>query len=190
MGEINFTGELSQNSSGHITRFMPLLERLRELGHSSHLILRDLSPLHHLIKGEVPTAFQAPLWIPKLVKATPPLNYADILLGVGYADTRGLRALTNAWMRLFELNRSALVIADHSPTAMLAARIMQLPCVTLGSGFCSPPLLAPLPPLCWWQETDSERLQISEDLVLASINEVLELYDANPLRSLSDLFWR
>ena len=188
MGEISFTSELSQNSSGHITRVMPLLQRLRELGHSSHLILRDLSPLHHLVKGQAPTALQAPLWLPRMVNAMQPLNYADILLAAGYADTRGLRALTHAWMRLFELNGSALVIADHSPTAMLAARIMQVPCVTLGSGFCAPPLLSSLPPLCWWQEADSERLQSSEDLVLASINEVLALYAAQPLSSLSELF--
>ena len=168
MGEISFTWELSQNH-GHITRVMPLRERLHKQGHRSHLILRDLSRLHHLVKEEAPTAFQAPLWLPKLINASQPLNYADILLGAGYADTLGLRALTNAWMRLFELNRSALVIADHSPTAMLAARIMQIPCVALGSGFGSPPLLTPLPSLCWWQEADSERLQSSEDLVLNSI---------------------
>jgi UDP:flavonoid glycosyltransferase YjiC (YdhE family) len=187
MGEISFTSELSQDS-GQLTRFLPLLERLRELGHSSHLILRDLSRLHHLVAGQAPAAFQAPLWLPRLVSAAQPLNYADILLAAGYADTRDLHALTNAWMRLFELNNSALVIADHSPTAMLAARIMQLPCVTLGSGFCSPPLLSPQPPLCWWQEANSERLQTSEDLVLASINEVLELHTAQPLHSLSELF--
>lgn len=187
MSEISFTSELSQDI-GQLNRFLPLLERLRERGHSSHLILRDMSRLYHLLEGEAPTTFQAPLWLPRLVNAVQPLNYADILLATGYADTRGLRALTSAWMRLFELNNTALVIADHSPTAILAARIMQLPCITVGSGFSSPPLLSPLPPLCWWQDANSQRLQSSEDIVVANINEVLGLHAAQPLRSLSDLF--
>jgi len=187
MGEISFTWELGQNY-GHITRFMRLVRRLRGLGHSSHLILRDLSRLHRVIKTEVPSAFQAPLWLPKLINPPSAASYPDILLAVGYADTQGLRALINAWMHLFELKQSEMVVADHSPTALLAARILKLPCVTLGGGFSSPPRLTPLPQFCWWQDANNEKLQASEDRVLTNINEVLALYKAPPLGSLSELF--
>jgi len=187
MGQISFTWELG-HSDGQIAHMMPLVQRLGGLDHGSHLILRDLSRLRHVVKKDLPPAFQAPLWLPRLINPPQELNYADTLLGAGYADTLGLRALVDAWICLFELNRTAFVIADHSPTALLAARVMQLPCTTLGSGFGIPPMLAPMPSLCWWDEADKPRLQASEDTVVTNINEVLDGYGAAPLGTLSDLF--
>lgn len=62
---------------------------------------------------------------------------------------------------------AALVIADHAPAALLAARTLGLPAATLDSGFSVPPPETPFPSLRPWlavpQETANavlERLRL------------------------------
>ncbi|MEQ8800464.1 MAG: hypothetical protein RLP45_00340, partial [Haliea sp.] len=152
------------------------------------MVLKDLSRLHRVAGEAPPRSFQAPIWLPKLLHLPPPQSYADLLLAVGYGDVSGLRSLVSAWLALLDLNHSTLVVADHSPTALLAARIRGLPSVTMGSGFVSPPLSASLPASCWWLDEDEERLRTTERDVLDNVNNVLESFSAKPLHRLSDLF--
>jgi hypothetical protein len=62
--------------------------------------------------------------MPEQQREGPPLNYADILLRFGYADSNDLLGLVVAWRELMRLTGFELVLADHAPTAILAARTL------------------------------------------------------------------
>jgi UDP:flavonoid glycosyltransferase YjiC (YdhE family) len=118
----------------------------------------------------------------------PPLNYSEMLLRYGYFGADGLSGLVSAWRSLFVLLGCDVIVADHSPTALLAARSMGLAATTLGSGFYVPPRQTPMPNMRPWLNVPQGRLEHSDALVLGNINTVLATYKAQPLSSMSDLF--
>lgn len=72
-----------------------------------------------------------------------PRCFADILLGIGFAEPPTLEAQTIAWMRLYGQVRPDRVVIDYAPAAQLAALLQGLPAVQLTNGFDSPPAHCP-----------------------------------------------
>src|SRR5690606_4495882 len=84
---------------------------------------------------------QAPVWWePSLPSERPygAASYADVLAMFGYASREGLGALVAAWDNLFAAFMPDLVVADHAPTALVAAA-GAIPAVAIGNGFTLPP---------------------------------------------------
>ena len=171
---------------GHIGGFEPVAEQLRREGHDVTFVVRETRACP-LLLGERFSWMQAPRFDGSPA-ARPPLSYADILAGVGYADPLDLMGLTVAWRTQFQLARPGLVFADHAPTAILAARSLGIPVMLFGSGFAVPPPCSPLPAMRSWEPADEQGLALRESAVLATVNAVLAQLQAAPLARLCDLF--
>ncbi|MBS0318595.1 MAG: UDP-glucuronosyltransferase, partial [Proteobacteria bacterium] len=84
--------------------------------------------------------------------------------------------------------RPALVVYNHAPTALLAARMAQCPVLLVGTGFEIPPATAPLPSFRPWQAIPEPLLHGAEAKALAQVNPHLARCGQAPLAKLSDLF--
>jgi hypothetical protein len=97
------------------------------------------------------TMLQAPIWQGALLDPPhPPISYTEILFFYGYLDASRLTAMISAWISLISLIEPDIIIADHAPTALIAARVLGIPRTTMGPGFFLPPDTAPLPSMRPW----------------------------------------
>jgi hypothetical protein len=168
MATILFTWELGSNL-GHVTTIAPAARKLRECGHRVVVALRDLSNAGSLQDFELLPACGY------YAARRPTVSYADILANAGFDDIAILSSQVAAWRNLIRLVGPDLLIADHSPTALLAARITETRYVTLGTGFYVPPDASTLPTLMRGTSDAEQR-------VLANINRIC------PLERIADLY--
>lgn len=174
---------------GHITSFLPLALELRRRGHEVLTALRELPRAENIFGQHGVTMLQAPLWQgTPLNPPRPPVSYAELLFFFGYLDASRLTAMIKAWTNLMTLIKPDLLIADHAPTALVAARVLGIPRATIGPGFELPPATSPLPNMRPWLNVSPERLMQSERRVLRTIKAVMETLSAKPLERLSDIF--
>lgn len=109
-------------------------------------------------------------------------SYADLLAIFGFGRKRELSLAVAAWDDLFALVAPDLVVADHSPTACLAAR-GRLPLVVTGSGYFAPPVDLPAFPALI---ADAPVTQ-NQAVLLDTVNAVLADRGAAPLQRLPQL---
>lgn len=187
MSRIVFAWELG-GSLGHIGNILPFARELKARGHEVSLILRELQNVATRLDQNL-SVFQAPIFTSRPPTLPEPiLNYSEMLLRNGYFNGDSLIGLVRAWRSLIELLECDLLVADHSPTALLAARSLGVAAVTLGSGFFVPPSVSPLPNFRPWMHPPLGRLQDSDEQLLLSMNTVLMSYDKPPLERVGDLF--
>jgi UDP:flavonoid glycosyltransferase YjiC (YdhE family) len=172
---------------GHLGAFLPLARALVGHGHDVRWIVADVAAAARLLDREGFAWLQAPLRH-EVRSDSPPLSYADILLRFGYADALDLLGLTVGWRELLHLSGARLVLADHAPTALLAARTLDLPVVLFSSGFCVPPPISPLPAMRTWQPVPPAHLAQIEGAALTNVNAVLAHFGKPPLDALWRLF--
>ncbi|MGZ8265955.1 MAG: glycosyltransferase [Burkholderiales bacterium] len=164
-----------------------LADRLQAQGHQVTFAMRDLTCAESAL-GRF-EYIQAPLWRPRPSKLSlAPSSYAEILEHYGYVDRYGLLSLVKAWRTVFRWTAPDLVVFDHAPTALLAARGLKSDRVLYGVGFSSPPRVAPLPNFRTWTDVSPKRLEASESVVLKTINWVLGKLSLEPLAALFELF--
>jgi len=186
MANITYAWEFGANL-GHIGAFLPMARALRERHHQVDWVVAQVGSAARLLDKEGFAWLQAPL-MPEVRREGPPLTYADILLRFGYANASDLLGLVVGWRELFRLAGSQLVMADHAPTALLAARTLGLPVVLFSSGFCIPPRQAPMPNMRPWAPLPQEQLLAIEREALATINAVLAHFGQAPLAAVWQLF--
>jgi len=110
------------------------------------------------------------------------------LHSIGFNDPQGLASLMAAWTSLFELVDPDLIVFDHSPTALLAARSHRAKRALQGLGFFAPPAVSPLPVIHSEPGSDPSQLARDENEVLAITNEALTRTALQPLRRLADIY--
>jgi UDP:flavonoid glycosyltransferase YjiC (YdhE family) len=153
MATILFTWELG-GGLGHVLRFRSLAERLIARGHCVVAALRELKqaeiafgrhphpvplPSRERERQEI-EYLPAPYLAWRISKPIEPVRgYAELLHNVGFGTVEDLRILTCAWQSLFAMARPDVIVCDHSPTAVLAASLVEIPFVLIGTGFCCPP---------------------------------------------------
>lgn len=188
MSRILYTWELG-DGYGHTNCVLPLARELSRRGHQITFALKDLSHAQVLL-GNTPFSYvQSPLWLPLATGLpSPPLSYSEILHRFGYLDPQGLGSMVRAWRQLYQLVQPDLLIADHAPTALLAASGLGVPRTLMGNGFFSPLRLNPMPNLRPWLDVPQSRLVQSDAVALITINQVLAELELPPLHCLSDLF--
>lgn len=187
MATFLYTWELG-GELGHISRVLPLALAARAHGHQLILVLKDVSRAESVLERHGITYLQAPLWLPRVKGIDSPVNFTEMLFQHGYLDVNGLLGIIKAWRTLYSLVKPALIIADHSPTALLAARSMGIPRTMFGTGFYSPPRASPLPSMRPWVNLSSQRLDDGEQAVLQTINRALARLGTLPLPRVADLF--
>ncbi len=172
---------------GHLGAFLPLARALRDQGHHVHWGVASSIAAARLLDQEGFTWLQAPTF-PEQGQQGPPLSYADILLRFGYAHAADLLGLTVAWRELMRLTQADILLADHAPTALLAARSLGLPAVLFSSGFCVPPRQIPAPNMRPWQAIPADQFVAIEQPALTSVNAVLAHFGKSPLKGVTQLF--
>lgn len=185
MSRIFCAWELGANL-GHIGRLAPVVNVLDQRGHEVFIAARETVACARFF-GASRQWLQAPIAKESSSRGAP-VNYADILLINGYADPDILFGLLVAWRQLLILTKPQLLLADHSPTAILAARTLGIPVMLFGSGFFSPPCTDPFPSMRPWQLVADELLLNANRRALDTVNDVLRRLRSSPLDSLCDLF--
>lgn len=187
---IAFAWELGANL-GHLSRGSPLAQRLQAQGFRTIFAVRDIALAHSLPTAAHVDFVAAPRYKGAYRSARPPINYSELLAECGYLDPLALRALVRAWIGLWRTIDPAVVVIDHSPTALLAARVLRVPAVLIGTGFTIPPGAGPMPSMRPGMRTSAEELRAADEKVRVVINQVLEELDHPPLsRTCSPAFQR
>lgn len=174
---------------GHIMGFIPLIEALIPLGVSLSIIARNTVVAGQLLADYPVTIYPSPIFIgdqDRLRSAT--LSYSDIIYDLGFGDVDELTHTAQAWQNLFALINPDMIIADHSPTAILAARCKRIPSVTFGTGFFIPPLHQSLPLFQRLADDMNNKVRNKEQQVLHNINTILETHGQQSIDFVSNLF--
>ncbi len=186
MATILYAWEFGANL-GHVGAFMPLARALRKAGHTVHWAVTQPAQVGDYLASEGFHYLPAPT-ISEQARQGPPLSYADILLRFGYADAKALFGLTGGWRQLMRLTGAQLVLTDHAPTAVLAARTLDLPVMMFSNGFTVPPRQNPLPNMRPWNPLPIAPLQALDQAACASINSVLARFQHAPIDCTAQLF--
>lgn len=188
MARILFAWELG-GGLGHVLRAAPIMRSLTQRGHEVWAALRDLSRSEAVFGPMGVQCLQAP------VKTSPPArpipnarSFAHLLINNGFSEPTELAALAEAWRHVYRYVEPDLILLDHSPTALLAARAHTARRAVIGTGFCCPPNVAPLPGLRPWLDDDGERLKADEQQVLDTVNQILGRWQLAPLDRLGRLY--
>lgn len=189
MSRILLTWELGLNV-GHLTRLLPIAQRLKSEGHRVLVATRDILAAATVLGPAGIPFVQAPHLPQGIALAHRPAGYADILLSQGWSHLPSLLGLTHAWLNLFRLYNPERLVLDYSPTVSLAARIAQVPTVLVGNGFELPPPSEPLPPFPGFSWATTSRAETSEALAVSHANKVLQTCGSPDIKSLSELFAR
>lgn len=170
---------------GHLAPLLSLARPLQTQGHTLMLAVRDLASAEAVLGASGIPFFQAPANFSPLRGTLH--SYPQILLHTAFHDLDELKSRTRAWRALYELLKPDILVCDHSPTALLAARDLRLRCVATGNGFVLPPDVTPLPELRHWEAAAPEELERHEAQTLDMANAVLKSLGAAPLARLGQL---
>ncbi len=187
MSNFLFTWELGSNS-GHIAEILPIAKLLKKRGHTVNLLFREIHEINLNDLNNIPV-FQAPIWLANLSGLPEnPISLPEVLLYCGYHQEIYLTKMVDVWCNTLKKFNPDVLIANYSPTAILASRIINLPVVTIGTGFYTPPQLNPLPSARPWLKNVEQRLLDSDNRVTRTINSVLNHFSSESITSCADLF--
>jgi UDP:flavonoid glycosyltransferase YjiC (YdhE family) len=165
----------------HLSRLVPLAQQLRQDGHAVLVAVREI-PAAAAVLGSAGIAF---VQAPHLLKGLPPpgqiSGYADILLSQGWDDPEVLWGLTQSWLTLVRLFEPDVVVLDHSPTALLATAIGEIPAILIGNGFELPPASDPLPAFPDCAGGSAGRAALSERQAMQHASAVARRFGRAPI---------
>ncbi|MBF0526852.1 MAG: hypothetical protein HQK56_17345 [Deltaproteobacteria bacterium] len=173
---------------GHLFRILPLALEFRRRGHQVAAAIKSGSMGENLLRAHGIDVFSVTECRPPEKKFPLSQNYAQNLLRNGFWHRESLLSHLAAWLALFEAWPPDVVVAEHAPTALLAAGKAGLRRVAIGTGFTVPPLVSPMPGLQPWFSLAEDYLLKSENNFLDSVNPVLRELGASPLNSVADIF--
>lgn len=166
---------------GHLAPLLSLSRPLQAQGHTLMFAVRDLASAEAVLGASGIPFFQAPAnFSPRRGTLH---SYPQILLHTAFHDLDELKSRVQAWRALYMLLEPDILVCDHSPTALLAARGLPIHSVATGNGFVMPPDASPLPELRHWEAVDPQELARDEAKALDLANAVLKSTSA-PLLSL------
>ena len=171
---------------GHLGRLAPWVAALAERGVAPVLAVRDLQAAAGAPDLAAGLLMQAPVMLHgPLAPGFEVGSYAELLLGAGYGNFATLATLVRAWRNLLQTAGAGALIAEHAPTAILAARLSRIPVLHLGDGFTMPPPGAASfvqgPP------QDAARGAAAAHHVMRNVNRLLEGERLAPLGAIDDL---
>ena len=188
MATILVTWELG-GGLGHLLPLEPLVRGLCDRGHRVVAALKDLSRAAGVFGRTGVSYLQAPFRLGRVSgHIQRPRTFAHVLHNVGFADAEELRTLAEAWRNLYEYVQPEVILFDHSPTALLAARGHPARRAVIGIPFACPPDVYPLPDLRPWLAGDAENLRRDEHRVSQRVNRVLAAWGEAPVEYVSQLY--
>jgi len=177
MAHIVFAWELGSNY-GHIARMYFVSELLLASGHSIDFIVPDIKRLKDFgptLVAEKVKAYPAPRARKKVGKLSRnPDNFSEILLSFHYYETNLLRNVIHDWRKLFKQLKPDLICFESAPTAILAARGVDVKTANISSFYFTPPDHYPMPSFTYNKSISTETLKKSDDFLLHNIQNALD----------------
>jgi UDP:flavonoid glycosyltransferase YjiC (YdhE family) len=165
---------------GHISNHLPIAQRLRERGHRVTLATKDVVTGATFAKSYDMTMLPIPerhFDIPFM-----PASYAEVLYTTAFGREDTLNAVVDSWHEYFRWLKPDMLICEHSPVSMFAAKLAGIPTANLGTGFFLPPATPQLPRFRDWEPAPLPRLSQIEEQVLRNVQAVQARFD-KPLSS-------
>lgn len=186
MARILMTWELG-GGYGHLAPLLALAMPLKARGHEIAFAARDLKTAAALLDGTGIAVHQAPANL-ETAQGLTLHSFPQILLNTCFNDPEQLHARVQAWRKLYAEFKPDLLVSDHSPTALLAARGLNFPKLPIGYGFLVPPDVTPLPSLRPWLDAVPVDLVKDEARALDMANGVLVRLGVERLKSIAKLY--
>ncbi|MCL6249599.1 hypothetical protein M3P36_00855 [Altererythrobacter sp. KTW20L] len=120
-------------------------------------------------------------------QAPPNATWADYLLDCHFADPEKLRTNVAWWLETMQVRQIDLVVADYAPRALMAARILGLPALAIGTGYGIPPATLESFPVFLPEYPQREA---DEAGMVAAINQSLAPLGYQPIRFLPEIYAR
>ena len=175
---------------GHLINLLPIAQGLQQRRHRIFAVARDVGKAEYVFRELDVAYLQAPIKSStSSVVVQQQRSFPHILRNHGFDEASELRALASAWRNVFELVGPDLIVFDHSPTALLAAKGLPVKKATIGTGFFCPFDEYPMTDLRPWLPQAADKLRQDEDHVLTNANAVLASWNQPPLERLSRLFY-
>ncbi|HEU4603576.1 MAG TPA: hypothetical protein VFS24_16500 [Steroidobacteraceae bacterium] len=184
MTTVLFASEGSATFSEHRAQ-LTLAQRLLRLGHRLVFARAEIESGHQTFAQLGWVMLPAPRSLEAETRAKHPSTYAQALQQLGFDDGRTLTAHVEAWRHLFAAARIDVLVADHAPTALLAASICELPSVAIGNPFTVPAADSATLAAGAATNTGSDR---NGAFPLERMNEVLVNHGRRALQDPADLF--
>ena len=175
MSTVLFTWELGVGL-GHMSCIRPLAREMHRRGDRVVVSLQNFAHANKIFSDfEVsyvssPTRFGS---MPGMIEK--PSTVAHMLNNIGFGAPEELSALVCCWLQLFDLIQPDLIVADHSPTVVLASRARGIPVATMGTGFDCPLPRTPFSELRPPANRSSQELLAFERSIVDNANQVLSL---------------
>lgn len=172
---------------GHVARMKPLAEALHARGHRVSFVVREPVSADKLLDPKRFAWFQAPYQTQAVPSPLlPPRNFAAVMHNTGFHSEQALLGRLHAWRNLYAGLKPDLLVFDHSPTALLAARGIRTRRIVLGTGFGIPPDASPLP--LFDPKDDSPEIAAAEQGVLGVANAALSALGEPSLVRIADIY--
>ena len=161
---------------GHIAPWKTFVLAALKQGIDVHMVVPDLAKLDdHMGQCLDMNLWQAPLLWPALAAdVATPKSWPEILVSLGYGNAACLTGAVKAWVNILRSLRPEVVLADYAPAVQIAARIMRIPVVEVGSGFCVPPLLKGPQSLPGVRHIDPAALAAASAALTCAFNSALQ----------------
>src|SRR3989304_7797751 len=144
MGQVLCCWELGAGY-GHLYRLLPIVRELIRAGHQVTVVSKDPQRAQSIFEPLGTPVISAPVWSAPSRPFPLSINYSQNLFRNGYWHSPSLTQRVKGWLAVFDDSQPDFVLAEHAPTALLAARLANLPRGVTGTGFTLPPGLAPMP---------------------------------------------
>lgn len=180
---------------GHLSHLRLPIEVALQLGHEVYLAARQLDRIPEVL-GHMPVqCLQAPFKqnVLSADQAAFP-SYTHLIARQCFSGADELEMYLRAWRSIFDLVRPDLVLFEHSPTALIAARGYGFKKVLVGNGFSIPPKSAassdPFAPFVTRPQTAEiwAGLRSDDAVLMQVINMALSRLGVPGLPSLSDIY--
>ena len=173
---------------GHLFRLFPLVCELLDREHEVLVVVPDNTHASQVFEQLDITLLPAPTSQAPGKNFSLSLNYAQNLLRNGFWHAPTLQSRLRDWLALFDAYQPDFILAEHSPSALLAARLAGLRRAAIGTGFTIPRLVSPMPAIQPWFDIPQSHLLQIESEFLALVNPVLAELGGKPLANVADIF--
>jgi UDP:flavonoid glycosyltransferase YjiC (YdhE family) len=172
---------------GHLLRIEPVARALRARGHQVTWAVPDPALARQRLSVPDWPLLRGPRRV--LRQDVDPCCYAEILAVHGFGDDDMLAEAMRVWGRLLAHVQPQVLLADHAPLALLAARLHRVPVVHVATGWESPPSTDTLPVLRPAMiEGRPGFVPSLEAGMLARVNRLCAAHGAAPLGALGEVF--
>ena len=178
------------NGRGHVVHLKTLAQAWVQAGGvCAGFVLCNSEHAHEVSYGEAPVLagpHQKRIVPDRFARGFgPAATFGDFIGDCGFGSLPLLASQVQAWRQVMMEQKPDLVVADHAPTALLAARSLSLPSVATGIAYTVPPSFLPVTPVLI--EGVGEVIWPEEDLC-ANINTILHTYGCEPVDRFAALY--